>query len=111
MPSDYYEHFRSNLGISNNVDHLGWIDTVYLEPETKIEQKKDTEYCYICSKKHGKRIYKIESAYNGKKKVCSNCKFLYTTLKKEIIDNNNNGTLIYICNTLRSIKTTMDLEK
>ena len=115
MPTDYFEDSRTfserhgyttGYVVSDAVASFGWSDSE-LEPEIDIKIKKDTEYCYVCNKKHGKRTYEVKTAYTGKKKVCSNCKFIYDILKREIIDNDNVDTINYIHNTLASIKITM----
>ena len=112
MPTNYFEDSRTfserhGYIIGAATDS---IDSIFdPDPTLDIQIKKDTEYCYTCGKKHGKRIYEIKPAYTGIKKVCSNCKFIYDILKREIIDNDNSTTISFLYNTLTSLKITMGL--
>ena len=117
MPTEYFHDNRTfserhGYFIGASTDSIDSIDSMFdLHPILDIQIKKDTEYCHVCSKKHGKRIYEIKTAYTGKKKVCSNCKFIYNILKREIIDNDNIGAINYIHNTLANLKSKMGEDK
>ena len=114
MPTGYYSYSdfvsdNHDFVVGGSEDSIGWI-SYELDPEIDIQIKKDIECCWLCGKKHGKRTYEVETAFSGKKKVCSNCKFVYDILRREIIDNDNGVAISYIHSTLTSIKTTMELK-